>query len=111
MPIYSTLKIVFIISLTVQISHVNLYLNVIIPYHILSFACTSFLGKRGIKDEICMFDARAISHEVRESVEEILKSKESSFDPKVCALFKRCILRTNFADQAHLSQSISRQNR
>lgn len=31
-----------------------------------------------------MFDARAISHEVRESVEEILKAKESSFEAKVC---------------------------
>uniref|UniRef100_A0A7M5UV62 Cytoplasmic dynein 2 heavy chain 1 n=1 Tax=Clytia hemisphaerica TaxID=252671 RepID=A0A7M5UV62_9CNID len=41
-----------------------------------------FLGKRGVKDEICMFDARSISHDVRESVEELLKSKASSFDPK-----------------------------
>ena len=54
---------------------------------LLHYFFISFLGKRGIKDEICMFDARSISNEVRESVEEILKTKESSFDPKVsCAV-------------------------
>ena len=48
----------------------------------------SFLGKRGIKDDICMFDARSIPPDVRESVEELLKSKASSFDPKVrCLIF------------------------
>ncbi|XP_057314672.1 cytoplasmic dynein 2 heavy chain 1-like isoform X2 [Hydractinia symbiolongicarpus] len=43
----------------------------------------SFLAKRGVKEEICNFDAHNVSPEVRENVEELLKSKKSSFDPKV----------------------------
>lgn len=59
------------------------------PYNIESNSPSiyRFLGKRGVKDEICMFDARSISHDVRESVEELLKSKASSFDPKVFIFF------------------------
>lgn len=41
------------------------------------------MAKRGVKEEICNFDAHNVSPEVRENVEELLKSKKSSFDPKV----------------------------
>ena len=44
----------------------------------------SFLSTRGIKDEICNFDARRITPEMREGVEELLKKNKASFDPKVC---------------------------
>ena len=44
----------------------------------------SFLSTRGIKDEICNFNARRITPEMREGVEELLKKNKASFDPKVC---------------------------
>ena len=39
----------------------------------------SFLGKRGIKDEIAMFDARNISPESRNQVEQLLETRANSF--------------------------------
>ncbi|CAM1329611.1 Uncharacterised protein at_DN1743, partial [Pycnogonum litorale] len=42
----------------------------------------SFLAKRGIKDEICNFDARRVTPEIRQSVEKLLKKNIDSFDPK-----------------------------
>ena len=43
----------------------------------------SFLAKRGVKEEIQTFDARKISPDIRESVEELLKKNRDSFEPKV----------------------------
>ena len=43
----------------------------------------SFLAKRGVKDEICSFDARKITPEIRAGVEELLQKNANSFDPKV----------------------------
>ncbi|KAM7436007.1 Cytoplasmic dynein 2 heavy chain 1 [Porites harrisoni] len=43
----------------------------------------SFLAKRGVKDEICSFDARKITPEIRASVEELLEKNANSFDPKI----------------------------
>jgi len=42
----------------------------------------SFLGRRGIKEEIINFDARKISPEMSSKVEELLKKKPMSFDEK-----------------------------
>ncbi|XP_043928516.1 cytoplasmic dynein 2 heavy chain 1 isoform X1 [Protopterus annectens] len=42
----------------------------------------SFLAKRGVKEDIATFDARNITHEIRESVEELLEKNRSSFDSK-----------------------------
>ncbi|KAL4829789.1 hypothetical protein H8958_009079 [Nasalis larvatus] len=42
----------------------------------------SFLAKRGVRDDIATFDARSISKEIRESVEELLYKNKGSFDPK-----------------------------
>ncbi|XP_071126281.1 cytoplasmic dynein 2 heavy chain 1-like isoform X2 [Mytilus edulis] len=42
----------------------------------------SFLGKRGVKDEIQTFDARNISPETRKSVEEVLRKSSASFEAK-----------------------------
>ncbi|KAL3878520.1 hypothetical protein ACJMK2_030860 [Sinanodonta woodiana] len=42
----------------------------------------SFLAKRGVKEEIQTFDARKISPDIRESVEEHLKKNKDSFDTK-----------------------------
>ena len=47
------------------------------------FNCSSFLAKRGVKEEIQTFDARKISPDIRESVEELLKKNRDSFEPKV----------------------------
>jgi len=44
----------------------------------------SFLAKRGVKDEICSFDARKITPDIRASVDELLQKNANSFDPKVC---------------------------
>ena len=57
--------------------------------HDVSFAF-SFLSTRGIKDEICNFDARRITPEMRASVEELLTKNKASFDPKVPVLL--CLL-------------------
>ena len=46
-----------------------------------------FLAKRGVKDEILMFDAHSVTPEVRESVEQLLKSKAQSFDQKANFFF------------------------
>lgn len=43
----------------------------------------SFLAQRGIRDDIQLFDARSISHEIRESVQELLVRNKKSFDPVV----------------------------
>ncbi|XP_074620352.1 cytoplasmic dynein 2 heavy chain 1-like [Acropora palmata] len=43
----------------------------------------SFLAKRGVKDEICSFDARKITPDIRASVEELLEKNANSFDPKI----------------------------
>ncbi|XP_053095782.1 cytoplasmic dynein 2 heavy chain 1 isoform X3 [Pangasianodon hypophthalmus] len=42
----------------------------------------SFLAKRGVREDIVTFDARNITHEIRESVEELLHRNRASFDPK-----------------------------
>nr|XP_023648221.1 cytoplasmic dynein 2 heavy chain 1 isoform X1 [Paramormyrops kingsleyae]XP_023648222.1 cytoplasmic dynein 2 heavy chain 1 isoform X1 [Paramormyrops kingsleyae] len=42
----------------------------------------SFLAKRGVREDIATFDARNITHEIRESVEELLHRNKASFDPK-----------------------------
>ncbi|XP_028975291.2 cytoplasmic dynein 2 heavy chain 1 isoform X3 [Esox lucius] len=42
----------------------------------------SFLAKRGVKEDIATFEARNISHEIRQSVEELLTRNKTSFDPK-----------------------------
>ncbi|GAB6032228.1 Cytoplasmic dynein 2 heavy chain 1 [Chamberlinius hualienensis] len=42
----------------------------------------NFLAKRGVKEEICQFDARNISLQSRESVEQLLKNRKDSFQPK-----------------------------
>lgn len=44
--------------------------------------CCSFLAKRGVQDEIINFDARRISKEIRESVDELMASKSRSFEHK-----------------------------
>ncbi len=50
--------------------------------HVLNHSC-SFLAKRGVKDEICSFDARKITPEIRASVQELLDKNANSFDAKV----------------------------
>ncbi|KAK3531386.1 hypothetical protein QTP70_018186, partial [Hemibagrus guttatus] len=42
----------------------------------------SFLAKRGVREDIVTFEARNITHEIRESVEELLHRNRASFDPK-----------------------------
>ncbi|XP_062407923.1 dynein cytoplasmic 2 heavy chain 1 [Sardina pilchardus] len=42
----------------------------------------SFLAKRGIREDIATFEARNITHEIRQSVEELLQRNKASFDPK-----------------------------
>jgi dynein heavy chain 2 len=37
------------------------------------------LGKRGVKEEIMNFDPRNVTHENRESVEQLLRKKSDSF--------------------------------
>jgi dynein heavy chain 2 len=43
----------------------------------------SFLGKRGVKEEIINFNPRTIGTENREAVEKLLKKNSESFDPEV----------------------------
>ena len=43
----------------------------------------SFLAKRGVKEEIMSFNARKISPEIRDSVQELLEKNKKSFDPAV----------------------------
>ena len=43
----------------------------------------SFLAKRGVKEEIMSFNARKISPEIRDSVQELLDKNKKSFDPAV----------------------------
>lgn len=50
----------------------------------------SFLAKRGVKDEICSFDARKITPDIRASVEELLEKNANSFDPKVRENISHC---------------------
>ncbi|XP_029699181.1 cytoplasmic dynein 2 heavy chain 1 isoform X3 [Takifugu rubripes] len=42
----------------------------------------SFLSKRGVREDIATFEARNISTEIRQSVEELLQRNKASFDPK-----------------------------
>ncbi|XP_028817493.1 cytoplasmic dynein 2 heavy chain 1 isoform X3 [Denticeps clupeoides] len=42
----------------------------------------SFLAKRGVKEDIATFEVRNITHEIRQSVEELLNRNKASFDPK-----------------------------
>ncbi|NXI65822.1 DYHC2 protein, partial [Anseranas semipalmata] len=42
----------------------------------------SFLAKRGVREDIVTFDARNITKEIRENVEELLSKNRTSFDPK-----------------------------
>uniref|UniRef100_H2M4S9 Cytoplasmic dynein 2 heavy chain 1 n=1 Tax=Oryzias latipes TaxID=8090 RepID=H2M4S9_ORYLA len=42
----------------------------------------SFLAKRGVREDIATFDARNITPEIRQSVEELLNRNKASFDPK-----------------------------
>ncbi|KAJ3590901.1 hypothetical protein NHX12_008849, partial [Muraenolepis orangiensis] len=42
----------------------------------------SFLAKRGVREDIATFEARDVTHEIRESVEELLHRNKASFDPK-----------------------------
>ncbi|XP_030632529.1 cytoplasmic dynein 2 heavy chain 1 [Chanos chanos] len=42
----------------------------------------SFLAKRGVREDIATFEARNITHEIRQSVEELLHRNKASFDPK-----------------------------
>jgi dynein heavy chain 2 len=44
-----------------------------------SFGDFSFLGKRGVKEEIMNFDPRNVTNENRESVEQLLRKKADSF--------------------------------
>lgn len=56
------------------------------PTYIVSsffFFFCSFLAKRGVKEDIATFEARNISTEIRQSVEELLNRNKASFDPKV----------------------------
>ncbi|TKS81144.1 Cytoplasmic dynein 2 heavy chain 1 [Collichthys lucidus] len=42
----------------------------------------SFLAKRGVREDIATFEARNITPEIRQSVEELLNKNKASFDPK-----------------------------
>ncbi|KAM4627347.1 cytoplasmic dynein 2 heavy chain 1 [Polymixia lowei] len=42
----------------------------------------SFLAKRGVREDIATFEVRNITHEIRQSVEELLHRNKASFDPK-----------------------------
>ena len=43
----------------------------------------SFLAQRGVKEDIQSFDARRISHDIREGVQQLLDKNGKSFDPQV----------------------------
>ena len=43
----------------------------------------SFLGKRGVKEEIINFEPRSITPDNREGVEKLLKKNADSFDLEV----------------------------
>ena len=43
----------------------------------------NFLGQRGVKEDIQNFDARRITPASRNAVEELLRARHESFDPKV----------------------------
>ena len=66
-----------------QFAAYTCFLLVVLLVIILSFYLYSFLAKRGVKDEICSFDARKITPDIRASVEELLEKNANSFDPKV----------------------------
>lgn len=57
-----------------------MYMNI---YYLFFFFFCSFLAKRGVKEDIATFEARNISTEIRQSVEELLHRNKTSFDPKV----------------------------
>lgn len=46
------------------------------------FFC-SFLAKRGVREDIATLEARNITPEIRQSVQELLNRNRASFDPKV----------------------------
>lgn len=54
--------------------------------HNFNFDPYSFLAKRGVREEIAIFDAWNISKEIRESVEGLLQKNSGSFDPKVLSI-------------------------
>lgn len=66
-----------------QFAAYTCFLCVVLLVINLSFYLCSFLAKRGVKDEICSFDARKITPDIRASVEELLEKNANSFDPKV----------------------------
>ena len=57
---------------------------------------SSFLAKRGAKDEIMTFDARKISPEIREGCEDLLRKCKDSFDSKVSSSSHRFLLSIQF---------------
>ncbi|XP_068122972.1 cytoplasmic dynein 2 heavy chain 1 isoform X2 [Hyperolius riggenbachi] len=46
------------------------------------FSMKSFLAKRGVREDIVTFDARNITKEIRDSVEELLEKNSTSFEAK-----------------------------
>ena len=52
-------------------------------FDVIRFYMFSFLAKRGVKEEIMSFNARKISPEIRDSVQELLDKNKKSFDPVV----------------------------
>lgn len=70
-------------GMCLQLAAYTCFLLVVVLVIILSFYLYSFLAKRGVKDEICSFDARKITPDIRASVEELLEKNANSFDPKV----------------------------
>lgn len=62
--------------------------------HINSTLLCSFLAKRGVREDIATFEARNITPEIRQSVEELLNRNTASFDPKVPLAGRRAARRT-----------------
>lgn len=53
----------------------------------MGYFVSSFLAKRGVKEEIQTFDARKISPDIRKNVEELLRKNKDSFDSKASINF------------------------
>lgn len=58
---------------------VSLHLPIIVS----TLPFCSFLAKRGVREDIATLEARNITPEIRQSVEELLSRNKASFDPKV----------------------------
>ncbi|MEQ2202446.1 hypothetical protein XENOCAPTIV_000296, partial [Xenoophorus captivus] len=56
-----------------------------------------FLAKRGVREEIATFDARNITPEIRQSVEELLNRNKASFEPKWVLIFSQNAKRASAA--------------